>query len=94
MVSSPHDDGRATAVLLHLQHAFEMMLKAVLVQGGKNVFDKDMGRSIGFECTAVETGRFVFQAGDLPPMIPARIAVTPCNLVWDRMPPAKPQPML
>jgi hypothetical protein len=47
--NSPHDDGRATAVLLHLQHAFEMMLKAVLVQGGKNVFDKDTGRSIGFD---------------------------------------------
>jgi hypothetical protein len=23
--NSPHDDGRVTAVLLHLQHAFEML---------------------------------------------------------------------
>lgn len=47
--NSPHDDGRPTAVLLHLQHAFEMLLKAALVQGGAKVFDKKTGRSIGFE---------------------------------------------
>lgn len=28
----PNEDGRVTAVLLHLQHAFEMLLKAALVQ--------------------------------------------------------------
>lgn len=42
------DDGRATRVLLHLQHAFEMLLKAALVQSKKPVFDKASGRSIGF----------------------------------------------
>jgi hypothetical protein len=47
--NSPHDDGRATVVLLHLQHAFEMLLKAALVQGRVKVFDKKTGRSIGFE---------------------------------------------
>lgn len=47
--NSPHDDGRATVVLLHLQHAFEMLLKAALVQKGAKVFDKKSGRSIGFE---------------------------------------------
>ncbi|MCK0114335.1 hypothetical protein MWU75_19540 [Ornithinimicrobium sp. F0845] len=47
--NSPHDDGRATAVLLHLQHPFEMLLKAALVQGRAKVFDKKTGRSIGFE---------------------------------------------
>jgi hypothetical protein len=47
--NSPHDDGRPTVVLLHLQHAFEMLLKAALVQGGARVFDKKSGRSIGFE---------------------------------------------
>jgi hypothetical protein len=30
--NSPQDDGRVTAVLLHLQHTFEMLLKAALVQ--------------------------------------------------------------
>jgi len=47
--NSPHDDGRVTDVLLRLQHAFEMLLKAALVQGGRSVFDKKTGRSIGFE---------------------------------------------
>lgn len=47
--NSPYDDGRPTVVLLHLQHAFEMLLKAALVQGGVKVFDKESGRSISFE---------------------------------------------
>jgi hypothetical protein len=47
--NSPHDDGRVTAVLLHLQHSFEMVLKAALVQAGRSVFDKKSGRSISFE---------------------------------------------
>ena len=47
--NSPDDDGRATGVLLHLQHAFEMLLKAALVQGGIRVMDKTTGRSISFE---------------------------------------------
>lgn len=46
--NSPHDDGHPT-VVLHLQHAFEMLLKAALVQGGAKVFNKKSGRSIGFE---------------------------------------------
>jgi hypothetical protein len=33
------EDGRVTAVLLHLQHAAEMLLKAILVQKGVKVFD-------------------------------------------------------
>lgn len=45
----PNDDGRSTVVLLHLQHAFEMLLKAALVQRGAKVFDKKSGRSIGFQ---------------------------------------------
>lgn len=47
--NSPYDDGRVTSVLLHLQHAFEMLLKAVLVQKGRSVFDIKTGRSISFE---------------------------------------------
>lgn len=43
------DDGRVTMVLMHLQHACEMLLKAVLCQRKANVFDKESGRSIGFE---------------------------------------------
>ena len=43
------DDGRVTTVLLHLQHAFEMLLKAGLVEKKVRVLDKTKGRSIGFE---------------------------------------------
>ena len=32
-----------------MQHAFEMLLKAALVQAGKPVFDEATGRSVGFE---------------------------------------------
>ncbi len=45
------EDGRITSVLLHLQHACEMLLKAILVQHQINVFDKDMSKAIDFgEC--------------------------------------------
>ncbi len=43
------DDGRQTTVLLHLQHSFEMLLKAALLEQGVKVFDRRSGRSIGFE---------------------------------------------
>lgn len=47
--NSPVDDGRVTQVLLSLQHSFEMLLKAALVQNGVSVFDRKLGQSIGFE---------------------------------------------
>jgi hypothetical protein len=47
--NSYDDAGRITTVLMHAQHACEMLLKAVLVQGKAKVFDKDSGKSIGFE---------------------------------------------
>ena len=43
------EGGRVTAVLLHLQHGFEMLLKAALVQNRIPVFDSDLGRAVGFE---------------------------------------------
>jgi hypothetical protein len=43
------DEGRITTVLLHAQHAFEMLLKAALVERNHHVFDPRTGRSIGFE---------------------------------------------
>lgn len=51
------ESGRVTMVLMLSQHACEMLLKAVLVQGKGRVFDKDTGRAISFErclglCTA------------------------------------------
>ncbi|HET6183343.1 MAG TPA: hypothetical protein VFA03_07085 [Acetobacteraceae bacterium] len=41
------EDGRVTTVLLHLQHASEMLLKAVLVQRGVRVIDPVKKTSIG-----------------------------------------------
>src|SRR4051812_35002910 len=47
------NDGRQTAILLHLQHAFEMLLKAALREKGVDVFERGsertVGRSIGYE---------------------------------------------
>lgn len=47
--NSYDEDGRVTSVLLHLQHAGEMLLKAVLCQKKAKVFDKETGKSVGFE---------------------------------------------
>lgn len=47
--NSYDDEGRVCSVLLHLQHACEMLLKAVLVQNKVKVFEDKSGRSIGFE---------------------------------------------
>ena len=46
--NSYDEDGRITTVLLHLQHACEMLLKAALVQTRVGIFDKT-GRSYRFE---------------------------------------------
>lgn len=64
--NSPHNTGRVTRVLLHLQHAFEMLLKAALVQAGeKNVFDRETGRSIGFEkCVRLAAGNDTIKLED------------------------------
>lgn len=43
------DDGRPETVLLMLQHSSEMLMKALLVQKGLDVFDKEKGTSIGIE---------------------------------------------
>ena len=46
--NSSQEDGRVTSTLLHLQHSFEMLLKAGLIQTGQRVIDPADGRSIGF----------------------------------------------
>lgn len=47
--NSFEEDGRLTTVLLHLQHAAEMLLKAILVQKGVRIFDAAKRTSFGFE---------------------------------------------
>lgn len=46
--NSFQEDGRTTSVLLHLQHACEMLLKADLVQKRVSIFDKKSATSLGF----------------------------------------------
>lgn len=43
------EDGRVTNVLLRMQHAFEMLMKAALSQHLATVFDKKSGKSIGLD---------------------------------------------
>lgn len=47
--NSLEDEGRHTTVLLHLQHSFEMLLKAGLHQRRVPVVDGHSGQSIGFK---------------------------------------------
>ncbi len=50
------EDGRTTSVLLHLQHSFEMLLKAALIQRGIKVFDPGDGKSYGIgKCVNLAT---------------------------------------
>jgi hypothetical protein len=67
------EDGRVTTVLLHLQHASEMLLKAALVQKRVPVFDKEKQMSFGFEkcinlskmhCGVTEDEAGIFKAVD------------------------------
>lgn len=44
-----NDDGRVTEVLLRMQHAFEMLLKAGLNAQNVSVFDKKTGKSISLD---------------------------------------------
>ena len=63
--NSPREEGRTTQVLLGLQHAFEMLLKAALVQNGVRVFDRKLGRSLGFEdCVKLSIGNAMIQLSD------------------------------
>jgi hypothetical protein len=64
--NSPSDIGRVTQVLLSLQHSFEMLLKAALVQHRVKVFDKRTGRSNGFAtCLGQAQGHAVIKiSGD------------------------------
>jgi hypothetical protein len=47
--NSSQEEGRVTSTLLRLQHSFERLLKAGLIQTGQRVIDSAHGRSIGFD---------------------------------------------
>lgn len=45
----PHDRGRATAVLMLSDHAFEMLLKAGIVHRGGKIREPENSQTIGFD---------------------------------------------
>lgn len=50
LFNRPHEEGRVEAVLIHLNHAFEMLLKGALLQNGVSIRDDDGdGNTIPFE---------------------------------------------
>jgi hypothetical protein len=52
------DEGRVTSVLLHFQHASEMMLKAILIQSGIDIHNPKTGNTEGVEwCLGLATAR-------------------------------------
>lgn len=63
--NSCDDDARVTTILLHTQHAAEMLLKAILVQKKARVFDPGKQTSIGFEkCVKLATQYARLTAGE------------------------------
>ncbi len=44
----PHDIGRVTATLIHLDHSFEMLLKSAIVHRGGRIREKNAKETIGF----------------------------------------------
>ena len=49
LFNRPYDCGRVSAVLIQTDHAFEMFLKAAIVQKGGSIRDKDAKETIGFD---------------------------------------------
>lgn len=50
LFNRPYDDGRVEAVLIQLNHAFEMLLKGAILEKGGQIRDNDgQGNTYGFE---------------------------------------------
>lgn len=45
----PWDDGRTHAVLIFLDHSFEMLLKAAIIERGGKIHEKGAAETIGFD---------------------------------------------
>jgi hypothetical protein len=59
------DEGRHTTVLIHLQHAFEMLLKAALHEKRATIVDAVTGQSVGFKkCLNLATAQIPLRAED------------------------------
>ena len=49
LFNRPNDRGRVSAVLIHTDHAFEMFLKAAIIQRGGKIREKTAKETIGFD---------------------------------------------
>jgi hypothetical protein len=49
LFNRPHDRGRVSGTLIHLDHAFEMLLKASILQRGGRIREKRAKETIGFD---------------------------------------------
>lgn len=49
LFNRPNGRGRVTSVLIQTDHAFEMFLKAAIIQGGGTIRDKNAKETIGFD---------------------------------------------
>ena len=47
--NSPYDRGRVTTTLILLDHSFEMLLKAAIVENGGSIRDRGSAETIGFD---------------------------------------------
>jgi hypothetical protein len=57
LFNRPHDYARTCSVLILLDHSFEMLLKASILQGKGKIFDNETHHTIGFEkCLRVAVG--------------------------------------
>ena len=48
LFNRPHDRGRATSTLIHLDHGFEMLMKAAILHRGGRIREKGDSNTIGF----------------------------------------------
>ena len=49
LFNRPQDRGRVTAVLIQVDHGFEMCLKAAILHRGGQIRDKGANETIGFD---------------------------------------------
>src|SRR3954452_9085012 len=49
LFNRPWDRGRTEAVLIHIDHSFELLLKAAIVNRGGIIREKDQANTIGFD---------------------------------------------
>jgi len=57
LFNRPHDYARTCSVLILLDHSFEMLLKASILQKKGKIFDKETHHTIGFEkCLRIAVG--------------------------------------